>query len=1118
MPEHAPLIAPAEPDPTGSAEDTSVLDGWTAENRAPARATVYWVVLGLLVIGALLVRGGSPLPWAPYLNLASESFAAALALVLGAFAFVRFHSGRRQTYLFIGTGFIAAGILDASHGFLSSQALFGLAAVEAVDTTAWSWFQSRLFLALFLAISLLTFRDDDPAGVNRVGARSVVRLALSLVAVTVAFFVFVELQGTDAIDAGAFYPRPQELVVGAVFAAAFVGYLIRGEWRTDAFEHWLVVALLISFMSHIAYMGFSAAPGDPADILAHLLKVVSYVALLFGAFTSLYATSTRETHALATIRRINATLQDQVEIRARAEKVLQRSEERLQSFLDGAPDLIQSTDPRGRLIYVNPAWLEALAYGEDDVEDLKLRNVIHPDDRERVIRHFERVLEGERMPRIEVDFLTSDGRVITCSGSVTPYMVDGHASAAQGIFRDVSAQRRAERELAASQANLQAVVESTGDPIWSVDRDQRLVTMNTAFALGVEARTGREPKPGDRVADVFPQAEVEWYREVHDRALGGDRFSEVREEILAGDRRIMEIFGQPVRGAAGVAGAVMFGRDVTRRMMAEEGLRMAKEEAESANRAKSNFLASMSHELRTPLNSVIGFANVLLKNKRGNLEAQDLGFLERILVNGRHLLALINQVLDLAKVEAGRMELDIVEHDLGEIARETVAQLEGQAREKRVALRYDGPDEPVPLRTDASKLRQVLINLVGNAMKFSEGGSVTIRVNVDPHGDPVGIEVEDTGVGIPEDRLQAIFEAFQQADATTAREYGGTGLGLAISRSLCLLMGYDLTAASVEGEGSTFTVVMGSTVRQEDRTPAPGALADGGDGTDSTLEAAAVAIAGAAAQVRGVLDPAGNDLHVLVVEHEDRARSRLARMLDEFGCSVELASSAFEGLDRARTHRPDLVLLDLELPETDGRDVLRTLKEDAGLRDVPVVVMSGRGAHERSRLLGAVDILTKPVAREGLLRLLWRHVVRRRGGRILVVEDDEDTRTLLREHLEGAGLEVAEAENGEDALHAVATDAPDAVLLDLTMPVMDGMTFLEHLRDDLYTRGLPVVVLTARDLTVDEESYLARAASWVIRKGDDVEEELHRVLGAILPLSPTSEAAESSPSAEPGSD
>jgi len=215
-----------------------------------------------------------------------------------------------------------------------------------------------------------------------------------------------------------------------------------------------------------------------------------------------------------------------------------------------------------------------------------------------------------------------------------------------------------------------------------------------------------------------------------------------------------------------------------------------------------------------------------------------------------------------------------------------------------------------------------------------------------------------------------------------------------------------------------------------------------------------------------------------------------------------MAGTAEDGIDRARTHRPDLILLDLELPGTEGWEALRKFKADDDLRGVPVAVISERRAHERGRLLGAVDLLTRPVPREALLRLLWRHVVRSHGGRVLIVEDDEDTQELLREHLETAGLEVEVAGDGEAALHAMKQYAPDAILLDLMMPVMDGMTFLGRMRQDPYTQGLPAVVLTARDLSPDEERYLGSAASWVIRKGDDVEAELHRVLGAILPLSP----------------
>ena len=1085
----------------------------TSDDRSQERATVYWILVAVLFMGASLFRR-FPFPDNEQRHVIWEFVSTTLAFMVGSLSLVRYYSKKQDTFLFIGTGFLGAGVLNMYHAVMTSALVGGggRTLLQTADADAWSWTASRLFLSLFLFATVFLWSKEEGFQEDRLSEKWVYGTAAALTVVVFIFFSALglpeELGGVLFIPATrAYYPdfwvvRPAEFIPAIFFFAAWVGYLRRGQWRTEPFEHWLLLSLMISVFVHAMYMSQATSEFDGMADAAHLLKISANVCVLVGLMVSVFVTFRSEADALRAVRDTNLAMAREVKDRTEAEH-------RLRDFLDNANDLIQITDADGALVYVNQAWQSAFGYQDTEVEGKNVFDVLDPIDRVGLVEVFQSLRDGRSLERYISEFRTKTGDPVICSISATASRDDGEVVAIRSIIRDVTETMMAERELAVSQANLNALVENTGDAIWSVDSQHRLITFNSAFALEVEARTGLEPKVGDAPEDLYDQVQAAWHREAYGLVFRGKRMSRVRTDEMDDDLRHFELFFSPIQDQQGSSGVVVFSKDITRRRRAEEDLVTAKEEAEAANRAKSQFLANMSHELRTPLNSVIGFANILLKNKKGNLGGSDLGFLERIQVNGKHLLVLINEILDLAKIESGRMELELRTVSLPTLVQEAVALVDGQIRQKRgaVGVRIDAPEVIDDFDTDSGKLKQVIVNLMGNALKFTESGEIVIRATLqDGTNKPGSVQVQDSGIGIPRARLGAIFEAFQQAEGSTARKFGGTGLGLTISRSMCLLMGYDLTVESEVGKGTTFTIDLTGLPEGTERPTVEAAEEPGTEESDVAAPATRrdVQVAGAAPiakeEVHEQPQPEIRHFKVLVIDDEADSRVLMQHYLGEFGCEVLEAESGSEGLEMAKEHQPDLITLDLQMPEMDGWEVLRRLKDDPEVKDIPVVVASIIANEGRGRLLGAVDLLNKPIDRTHLLRVLWRNLVNRAEHRVLVVDDDPEVHELVTAQLKPEGLDVVCVSSGQEALEEVARETPGAILLDLAMPGMHGLTFLDRLRENPYHVGLPVIVITGKNLSDAEKTLLSDKVSWVVLKGEGFNERLLGFLNTIFPM------------------
>ena len=638
------------------------------------------------------------------------------------------------------------------------------------------------------------------------------------------------------------------------------------------------------------------------------------------------------------------------------------------------------------------------------------------------------------------------------------------------VVTDVTYRKRSERRLRESEERFRTLIETSAAIVWTTTPAGELMPPQVSWtAFTGQAQSEYEGfgwlqavHPEDRDATLEA-----WTRAVADHALFA---IDHRLRRADGEWRVMAARGVPILDEGETREWVGTHTDITERKQAEEELSAAKDAAEAANRAKSQFLANMSHELRTPLSAVIGYSEMIEEEMEETGEQHLLGDVRKIQSNARHLLSLINDVLDLSKIEADRMTTYAEEVDVEALVRDVASTVGSLVQQKGNEVVLDLAPGLGTMRTDQVKLRQCLFNLVSNAAKFTENGRITLRAA--RAGSEVVLSVADSGIGMTPEQLDKLFERFTQADVSTTRRFGGTGLGLAITRAFCRLLGGDVTVASTYGEGSTFTIRLPAEMPEQAGEPD---------------EAHADTKAGEAAS--------GQHL-VLVIDDDPAQRDLLSRFLEREGFAVRTAPDGKLGIELARALRPRAILLDVMMPQMDGWSVLSALKADPELAVIPVVMVTFVNEPGLGASLGAADTVPKPVEWDRLKGVMDRF--RGEAGDILVVDDDPDARARLRTVLQRDGWTVSEAGNGREALDIVAHAPPQLILLDLTMPVMDGFAFLHELRERPGCGDIPVVVLTARDLDAEERRRLD-GADRVLSKGQT---NLRQLAGELRSLAP----------------
>lgn len=784
---------------------------------------------------------------------------------------------------------------------------------------------------------------------------------------------------------------------------------------------------------------------------------------------------------------------------------LKNRQEFSDSLIATNPAAIVILDKANCVTVWNPSAEKLFGYRTEEAIARPIIELVSDEESRDQVTEFTRDVSEGKSVHAFVDRVRRDGQKLDLEVFAVPVLFENNEAGTYVIYHDITEIKRAEAAIIESQRRLTDIIDFLPDATLVINRQGRVIAWNHAIeemtGIKAEEMLGRGdyeyalPFYGQRrpiLIDLvlLPRKEFEERNYVQINRDGETLTGETYTPNLKGGARYLYAKATPLHdGEGNVIGAIETIRDITDRKKAEEELQQAKEIADTANQAKSAFLANMSHELRTPLNAIIGFTRIVRKKAEATLPEKQIENLDKVLVSSDQLLSLINTVLDIAKIEAGRMDVLSANFRIGaliDLCYNTTQPL----IQPNVHFEKMVDDQLSIIYSDQDKIRQIILNMLSNAAKFTHQGKIILEAK--QSDDDLHVSVTDTGIGISEEALQRIFKEFQQADSSTTRQYGGTGLGLSISRKLAQLLGGDITVKSELGKGSRFTLIIPKRYQIKSLV---------GDKPDNSL----TVNKNMEQQLEKNLDKFNNNQKktILVIDDDPDAVYLLIENLNRNDFDILGALSGEDGLKAAVDLQPCVIFLDVIMPGINGWQVFHSLKNDPRTSQIPIIFLTIIDNKALGLELGAFDYLMKPLNAKEVERVLLRvsDSSNKDKIRVQIIDDDPNFIEILKQNFSEMEFEVQSALDAETGLAMIRQNIPDILLLDIIMPKMNGLEVIEQLKQDEDLRSLPIIVISSKDLTKKEHDQFNKSLIKVIKKqglaGEELSQEIRHLLETV---------------------